>query len=319
LAKQFDVAVMHDFFVDRLVQVGDFRAMLSALGKKAGSGGGGIHGVEQIQIKGGNAVNLAHALATLRKRTLLITHSDEQHRGLLLHPFRGLPAEVRIKRLPPGLTVALEGKVNVMLGHAGGAGEFPPSLLGEDDWSALRRSKVVCSVNWSANVHGTELLIALRERLGSKKTILLDPADLRDRADKFGRFLRLTQRRGLVDWYSLNEYEASATASLLGVRHEGPTRTCKRLAEELGARIDLHTEACSYSCDGGEVHRSEVTRVKPKRLTGAGDVWTAAAIHGRLAGMSEEARLRFANTAAKLYLTRNEPSPPTEAQVLEAN
>lgn len=318
MARQFDVAVMHDFFVDRLVQAGDLERTFSAIREKAHSGGGGIHGVRQSQVKGGNAVNLAHALATLGRKTLLITHTDEQHRSLLLHPFRGLPAEVRTKPLPPGLTVAMEGRVNVMLGHAGGAGEFSPSLLDEEDWAALRGSSVVCSVNWSANMHGTELLGALRSRLGAGKTIFLDPADVRDRAAQFRQFLRLTKRSGLVNWYSLNEYEAGATAALLGLKARGPATVCRAIARELGARVDLHTERCSYSSEGGEVHSSRVKWVKPRRLTGAGDVWAAAAIHGKLAGMADERRLRFANTAARLYLTADEPVPPTEAEVLAA-
>ena len=309
---------MHDFFVDRLVHAVDMRKLLVAVSEKAESGGGGIHGVRQTQIKGGNAANLAHALATLGRRTLLITHTDEQHRSLLLHPFQGLPAEVRTKPLPPGLTVAVEGKVNVMLGHAGGAGEFSPTLLDEDDWAALRGSRVVCSVNWAANAHGTELLAALREGLGPGKTIMLDPADVRDRADHFREFLRLTKRRRLADWYSLNEYEAGATASLLGLDVRGPAKTCRAVANELGVQVDLHTERCSFSSDGGEVHEAKVRWVKPKRLTGAGDVWAGAAIHGRLAGMSEEERLGFANTAARLYLVAEEPEPPAESEVLAA-
>ena len=54
-----------------------------------------------------------------------------------------------------------------------------------------------------------------------------------------------------------------------------------------------------------------VERAKSKRLTGAGDMWDAGAIYGRLAGMDEVARLKFANKTAKLYLESNDFLPPT--------
>ncbi|HEY6283625.1 MAG TPA: hypothetical protein VIW22_06850, partial [Nitrososphaerales archaeon] len=116
MAHSFDVAVMHDFFVDRLVHTKSFAGMIGTLSEKAAAGGGGLHGVPQEEVRGGNAVNLAHALARLGLRTLLITHSDRTHEPLLRETFEGLRAEVRVKPAPAGLTVAFEEKVNVMMG-----------------------------------------------------------------------------------------------------------------------------------------------------------------------------------------------------------
>src|SRR5579863_763741 len=106
MARRYDVAVMHDYFVDRLVHSKSLRSLAKGVVEKAGSGGGGIHGVRQEDVRGGNAVNLAHALARLGLRTLLITHSDEGHLGLMKRAFEGLDAELRVKDSPAGLTVA---------------------------------------------------------------------------------------------------------------------------------------------------------------------------------------------------------------------
>ena len=150
---------MHDFFVDRLVHIRSLPKMTGLMSKKAATGGGGLHGVTQEEVRGGNAVNLAHALARLGLKTLLITHSDTIHEPLLRRTFEGLKAEIRVKPMPAGLTVAFEEKVNVMLGDSRGASDFGPSNLDDSDWRALENSRVVCSVNWAANLRGTELLV----------------------------------------------------------------------------------------------------------------------------------------------------------------
>jgi len=316
LAKKFDVAVMHDYFVDRLVHVDAIPQMMGSIAEKASSGGGGIHGTVQEEVRGGNAVNLAHALARLGLKTLLITHSEKTHEALLEQAFVGLRAEVRVKPFPAGLTVAYEEKVNVMIGDGKGASDFGPSRLDADDWEALRSSQLVCSVNWAANTKGTELLKALRRRLGPEKPIFMDPADFRDNPQGFRGVLDLIEERRLVDWVSMNEIEALAAAKLLGIESDDPAEVCKETARKLGVVFDLHGIEASYSSEGTRVSRAKVRRINSRRLTGAGDVWDAGAIYGRLKGMDESERLAFANKAARLYLGSRELTPPTLAQAL---
>ena len=310
------MAVMHDFFVDRLVHPQSVGALLAAVEAKARSGGGGIHGIGQSDVKGGNAVNLALALATLGARTLLITHSDEEHLALLRLPFEGLPAEVRVKPLQAGLTVAIEGDVNVMLGEAGGAGHFGPSLLDGEDWRALQASDVVCSVNWSANGLGTSLLTELRRRLGVEKTIFMDPADFRDRLRQYKALLRMAKKKKLFDWIALNEFEAIETSRLLGVGAKNPSAACAGISSEIGARVDVHTDRIACTSEGTGVVERKVKTSRARRLTGAGDVWDAASIFAHLRGMPDGRRLDFANAAAGLYVRREGPKPPTEDEVL---
>jgi len=318
LAREFEVAVMHDFFVDRLVHTSSLSRLAESVVGKANQGGGGVHGISQQDVCGGNAVNLAHALARLGLRTLLITHSDTVHERMLREPFEGLDAVVRIKPKPPGLTVAFEGEVNVMLGHGGGAEDFGPELLDSDDWKALRRAQVICSVNWAANKSGTRLLAALRDRLGREKVIFFDPADFRDRLPEFTSLLAVIMKKRIVDWMSLNEYETFEAARALGVRTKGLGEMCTAVAEKLRVGLDVHTARGSFSSNRDITTEIRTRRVKVRRLTGAGDVWNAGSIYGRLKSFSDSERLRFANTAAGLYLTAGGPSPPELGDVLKA-
>ena len=306
---------MHDFFVDRLVHTKSFADMVGNLSKKAAAGGGGLHGVPQEEVRGGNAVNLAHALARLGLRTLLITHSDRTFEPLLRQTFEGLKAEVRVKPAPAGLTVAFEEKVNVMVGDSRGASDFGPSSLDESDWRALKNSGVVCSVNWAANSRGTELLVALRKRLGPEKTIFLDPADFRERVPQFKKLLDEVAERHLVDWVSMNEQEGTASARALGIGTADLGKMCLELARRLGVVFDLHAVRRSYSSEGTRLTSCPVVKARSRRLTGAGDVWDAGAILGRLEGLDEAPRLRLANRAARLYLESERFTPPTREQI----
>ena len=316
MARSYDVAVLHDYFVDRLLEAKSLRELTRKTLSKAATGGGGLHGIRQTELRGGNAVNLAHALGRLGLRTLLVTHSDPAHESLLRSAFEGLDVDLRVKTLPAGLTVAFEGEVNVMLGDVRGAGNFGPSVLDEGDWRGLGRARLVCSVNWAANRKGTELLLALRRKLGKEKTIFFDPADFRDRKSEFRGFLRRVEGRGVIDWVSMNEGEARASARLLGLPQSSLEDICKALARELGVVFDLHGVRESYASEGFSVTAARAKRAKPRRLTGAGDVWDAGAIYGRLKGFDEQKRLRFANAAARAYLEGKKAVGPTADEVL---
>ena len=315
MARKLDVAVMHDFYVDRLVHGESIDGVRRMLAEKASAGGGGIHGVAQDEIRGGNAVNLAIATARLGLKTLLITHSDKNHEPMLREAFHGLRAELHIKPAPPALTVAFEGEVNVMLGHERGASDFGPSRLEERDWEALEDSRLVCSMNWAANRKGTALLVALRRRLGRDKPIYLDPADFRDNIPGFKDLMRRIADRHLVDWLSMNELESLTAAESLGLGKGSLAEVCRGIAAKLGVVFDLHAVSKSLTSEGTRVAEANVGRVRARRFTGAGDVWDAAAIFGRLKGMEEPERLRLANRAAKLYLEGRDLLPPTLRQI----
>jgi len=202
----------------------------------------------------------------------------------------------------------------VMLSYLGGAGEFGPELLNADDWKEMKRSRIVCTLNWAANRRGTELVREIKKRVGSG-TVFLDPADVRDRITQYRSFLAALKREHLVDWLSANEHEARATARLLGLRTDRLAMVCRQVAEELSVRFDVHTEGGSFTSDGGEVLSHRVRRVRPRVLTGAGDVWDAASVHFFLSGANHERRIELADLAAGLYLRSKEASAPTSSEV----
>jgi ribokinase len=326
--KNYEATVLHDFFVDRYVVAEDLDGLIRSIEEKSREGGGGIHDVSQREMRGGNAVNMAHALSRLGTRTYLITHTDEGHEGLLREAFAGFDTKLSLKRTPPGLTVAFEGrtggarnrqtrgKVNVMLNSLGGTGDFPPSALDEEDWRVVKNSRVVCSVNWAANRHGTELVQEIRRRVKRKTLVFLDPADVRDRIARYRRLLAIMKREHLVDWLSTNEFEAKVTGKLLGVPTDRLDLLAKRVSSELAIRFDIHSETESHTSDGIEVHSHVVTKVVPRVLTGAGDVWNATSVHFYLKGVPDDERIILADLAAGMYLRTKDSVGPKESEVL---
>jgi len=179
----------------------------------------------------------------------------------------------------------------------------------------LGNSRLVCVVNWAINRKGTQLLTTLRRRLGEEKAIFFDPADFRDRSPEFRSLLKIFTRRRVADWVSMNQQEAMAAAKMLGVRGRNLGEVCAGLARTLGVVFDLHADRASYTSEGTRLASARVRAEKTARLTGAGDVWDAGTIYGRLKGMEEGERLRFANQAARLYLKSKGALPPTAQQV----
>ena len=59
------IAVMPDFFVDRIIRLESKENFFEALTEKARVGGGSVRGIPTTDTKGGNAVNVAYCLAKL--------------------------------------------------------------------------------------------------------------------------------------------------------------------------------------------------------------------------------------------------------------
>jgi len=98
----------------------------------------------------------------------------------------------------------------------------------------------------------------LRKRLGRRHQIFLDPADMRERLEAYGELLRMMRERNLVNWLSLNEAEARATGSLLGIRGRDLGDLSRRIARTLSLRVDIHTKDGSYTSTGSEVVRCRI-------------------------------------------------------------
>ncbi|MGH9998740.1 MAG: hypothetical protein ACRD90_02630, partial [Nitrosopumilaceae archaeon] len=58
------VVVLNDFFLDRIIKIQNIATLYDLISKKSQLGGS-IRGIPQIDLKGGNATNVAYALAKL--------------------------------------------------------------------------------------------------------------------------------------------------------------------------------------------------------------------------------------------------------------
>src|SRR2546430_5268620 len=96
--SRFEVAVLHDYYVDRLVLIQEFGKLSDAISKKVDEGGGGIHGVRQLEIRGGNAANPAYALGRLWTRTFPPSHRGPAHEPLPRARVKGLPLALQVKK-----------------------------------------------------------------------------------------------------------------------------------------------------------------------------------------------------------------------------
>ncbi|MGH2637745.1 MAG: PfkB family carbohydrate kinase, partial [Rhabdochlamydiaceae bacterium] len=137
-------------------------------------------------------------------------------------------------------------------------------------------------------------------------------------------FKRSVLDRGLVDYISLNDNEARIISSVL-CNHDLPqnytaddiSKTARLISDRTGSRVDIHTGTISFSSQDRDVVSANCHRVLQKTVTGAGDVWEAADLMGYLTGLDTEDRLRFANAAAALYVSRESAATPTAQEILE--
>src|SRR5579875_2001529 len=104
------VSVMPDYFVDRFVRIQSVEDLIKMVNKKsAESGGGSIRGISQLEVKGGNAVNLAYALGKFGAIVHLITIADSIPARALVAAFAEMPnVKLDIIRGKAGYTIALE-------------------------------------------------------------------------------------------------------------------------------------------------------------------------------------------------------------------
>lgn len=308
--------VMHDFFIDRVVRLGSIspEMLLTMVKGKVEVGGGSIRGIEQVEMKGGNAVNLAYALAMLDAKCRLITMADGYGSGILRQVFSGLDGvDLVVLEGRQGYTLALEfpagsGRVaNVMLSDVGDNACFGADRL-EGLEPIISSASCIAVVNWASNMKGTELA-GKAFSTSSSALHFIDPADLGDRGKEFVHAILEGMLR--PDVLSINENEARIVARALGIEPmpynysmDDVARQCKSIASTLGMRVDLHTPICSATSDGKGSSHAGALRVSAARIaTGAGDVWDAADIVGYLCDMDDYARLLFANASAACYVS----------------
>jgi ribokinase len=319
--RSLRVSVLPDFYFDRIISVPSLNQFFKRLKGKAVSGGGNLRGFSQMEIKGGNATNLAFALASLSVRTNLYCVGDElAHAVLSKHP---PTCKVRIIPGRPAYTVALEfpfkGKpVNVMVSDVGDLSNFDGHQLNHTYVSSLRRSHCVALVNWSSNRKGNELAKKVFNRTGRPRLNFLDPADLEGAEGRVNALVNEIVGEGLVDVLSLNENETRIMARILSAGNlpqaydsQDILRVSGQLHDRLGIAVDVHTPLGSAtSTNQGQSWEAASGKVRGF-ITGAGDFWDAGDIVGHLLGFEPRRRLRIANACAHLHLRGGNTTLPT--------
>lgn len=324
------IVVMPDFFVDRVIRLESREKLAGALEEKAKNGGGSVRGVPTMDIRGGNAVNVAYALAKLGAKVTLFTVADEIGSAMIRQVFSqfGDKVTLRIAKGRHGYTTAFEfphsdSRVNVMVSDIGDNANFGPDRMSsKEDQAILKNADAVMVLNWASNQKGTEL--AEYAFKSSPSAIhFIDPADISSRKQEFRD--ALFKLGAATDCLSINENECDHLANALGLDAQlGPSygpddvkRAAAKIAESVGITTDLHTRIGSAWSNGKEAEFAHAVKVEPKILTGAGDVWDAADVLGYIAGLEPKERLMFANAAASLYVREPMGEPPALNKVYE--
>jgi ribokinase len=326
------VVVLPDFFLDRLINLNwnasEFSALIADVTKRKG---GSIDGIHQTDMRGGNAINVASALANLGAKVTPIVCTSEFGLQQIKYHFKDTPIDTsHIKiHVKASITTALEfknknEKTNVMLRDLGALADFGPANLSESDYALIEDADYTCLFNWAGTLKfGTALAQAVfgRAKTKGKGKTYYDTADPTPNSGAIAELMKKVMKSNQVDILSLNENEAIIYAALLDEslndkkEHlefaELAMEATRILAKHLPARIDLHTTVFSATLKGKTEVVVPTFKVKVLRATGAGDAWNAGNILGDRNGLSDECRLMLANAVSACYLSDPEGKHPT--------
>lgn len=336
------VVVMPDFFLDRIINLpwtpAEFQTLTSNVTKRKG---GSLDGIPQTDMKGGNAINVASALANLGIKVTPIICTNDLGLQQIKYHFKNTPMDTsHVKTIGnASITTALEfqqqnDKVNVMLRDLGSLAEFGPKNLNQDDYRLIEAAEYLCLFNWAGTLKfGTALAETVFGYAKSKgRKTFFDTADPTPKTKEIPKLITKVLKTDNIDILSLNENEAITYASHLDeefkakhgrVEHaESAMEAARTLAKHLTARIDLHTSVFSATLRGSKEVVVPTFNVKVLRATGAGDAWNAANLLGDHNGLSDECRLTLANAVSACYLSSKDGNHPTKeklAAFLKAN
>ena len=316
------VVVLNDFFLDRIIKINDITKLFDLVLQKK-TLGGSIRGISQVDLKGGNAANVAFALARLGAPVSLITVANNTGSQILQSAFSEFPkSSLYIIDGKPGMTTSLEfnnndGVVNVMLSDLGDNENFGPEKLGPKEQNIIKNADAIIVTNWASNNKGTDLSKFVFEK-SLKSLHFLDPADIQTRQGEFK--MAISELAPTLHSLSLNENECNVLLKQFGLGNITKENETKKLISELSEKvavpIDLHTSFGSFWSNGKETAFARSFPTVVKFVTGAGDVWDAANILGYLANLKPKERLLFANATAALYVGNSDGIPPTMQEAL---
>ena len=336
--EEINVVVMPDFFLDRLISLKcNIKRFSETLENVARRKGGCIDGIEQTELRGGNAVNTASALAALGAKVVPIACTNMlglQIIKLFLQPLGVDLSHVKtFKRLSVTTAIELEsdnGKVNVMLRDIGALANFGHRHLDNDDFETIENAHYVCVFNWAGTRRsGTELAktVFRHVKMKGKGKTYYDTADPTPNKEKIPKLVKNVLRGNDVDILSVNENEAVLYASQLSdeieklgkkLRFEELAKESARiLATRISARVDLHTTNFSATFTKKRETLVPAFRVPVLRATGAGDAWNAGNILGDAYELSDDCRLTLANAVAAYYISNLSGVHPTRKHLVK--
>jgi ribokinase len=334
------ISVLPDFFIDRIIQISDMDNLTEIIENKIRVGGGSVRGLNSVDIKGGNAVNVAYCLARLGAKVDLFTVADKIGYSVLNSTFKKFNSHVNlhIKNGKHGLTTIFEFTnpsftvSNVMLSDVGDNSNFGPDSIESiaHALQILHSSSAVVLTNWASNLRGTDLLRYVFTN-SPNSLHFLDPADISERRLEFVQDLRTNSK--LIDLLSINENEYFQIISALlntgdmfipdkkNILSIIPTNLCKSalfLSKFFKIDICIHTTIGSVLSDG--FNTIFVNALSPSNInivSGAGDSWDAAFLFAHLLKFTIEEKLCFANLFAFLYLENFYNDPPSLQNIID--
>ncbi|TMI47206.1 carbohydrate kinase family protein [Candidatus Bathyarchaeota archaeon] len=326
----FKVVVMPDFYLDYILTYpGKLEDLTASFMKVAQRGGGNLLGWGHTVGRGGNASNVVAQLSKLGCQVVPIIETDELGKMVLQHFLKDVDLSHVRTTGTMSRTLSFETehsgrRVNIMVSDPGSLSQFGPEKLTQEDKQLISEADFVCVLNWNQNLKGTDLaekVFSIAKEEG-KAVTFFDPGDP---ASRIGEIEGLNQRvltPGLVDVLSVNENElvhlangvAEDTSEIEGT--EDPLFGAASVFSMMIPRVDLHTPEFSASFVDGQRVRVPCAKIKPAKVTGAGDVWNAADIYAQGVGLGHKDRLIFANAAGAAYLEGRGLEPPTLGEVV---
>lgn len=334
--EEFSVVAMPDFFLDRFVSLNfDDKTFAKAIWDVIRRKGGSIDEIEQIDFRGGNAVNTASALASLGVKAIPIVCTSRHGKQLIKLYLKSQKIDLSHIKIfeKPSITTAMEfqtrnGKTNVMLRDVGDLANFGPQHLDGKDFRVMENADYVCVFNWAGTQRfGTKLAEKVFQHVktrGRGKTYY-DTADPTPNKEKMKELVKLLQSKH-IDILSVNENEAVCYASQISQKNEKKRKitfekrakeSAKILASNLHTRVDLHTTSFSATFTRKTETIIPVFKVPVLRVTGAGDAWNAGNILGDACNLSDERRLTLANLVAAYYISNLQGKHATRKELIE--
>ncbi len=328
------VVVMPDFFLDRILTLPwDSKRFSEKIDQVICAKGGSIDNINQVDQRGGNAMNTASALAALGVSVTPIVCTNKFGAQLIKSSLSLENVDLSHIKIfdNPSVTTALEfpgkdgDRINVMLRDNGSLSDFGPQHLSEKDFNLIEKADYVCVFNWAGTRrYGEELAEEVFSRvktMGKGKTYY-DGADPTPNKTKIEDLALKVLQSGKMDILSLNENEAIVYSDYVSREEEKLTKTenravesAEKLARKLSSRIDLHTANFSASFTRTKSCVVPTFNVPMMRATGAGDSWNAGNIIGDALGLTDECRLTLANAVAAYYVSSKHGEHPNRKQL----